>query len=214
MEKEKFNCPGCGAEINMDLHEFVDVTEDASYKEKILNGDFFLAECPACGGMTLAEYPVMYMDPSKKLTVYMAPGAEDELLDQMNSLEIPEADIDQEAVFRLVENSDELVEKILIADGGRDDRVIELYKAVLAENFRESMPGITADNMLYYTGEDGEFFFVFGMGNEEGEELTVDIDEEIYQDLAAGYMEALVVEPNKYARVNADWLSARIEVEA
>lgn len=214
MEKEKFKCPGCGHEMAMELHEFIDVTTDPVYKEKLLNGEFFKVKCPACGDETLAEYPVMYMDPDKKLTIYMAPGHEEDLLEQLNSLDIPDADVDPEAVFRLVDTCEELIEKILLADKGRDDRVIELYKAVLAENAKREWPQITADRLFYFFDEEDEFFIAFGMESGQGEELTIDIEDTIYNDLAEGYMEPLYVEPNKYAKVDSAWIAERIEVEA
>ena len=73
MEKEKFKCPNCEHEITMNLNEFVDVSTDPEFKEKIMNGEFFLIKCPECGDETLVEYPVMYMDPDKKMTNYMEP---------------------------------------------------------------------------------------------------------------------------------------------
>lgn len=214
MDKEKFKCPGCGHTMTMDLHEFIDVSTDPEYKEKLLGGEFFKVKCPACGDETLAEYPVMYIDPTKKLTVYLAPGHEDDLLAQLNSLDIPEADKDPEAIFRLVDTSEELIEKILIADRGRDDRVIELYKAVLAENAKRDWPQITAERLFYFFNEDEEFFIAFGMESGRGEELTIDIEEKIYCDLAEGYLEPLYIEANRYAQVNGDWIAERIEVEA
>lgn len=99
MEKEKFKCPNCEHEITMNLNEFVDVSTDPEFKEKIMNGEFFLIKCPECGDETLVEYPVMYMDPDKKLTIYMAPEHEADLLEQLNSLEVPEGDLDEEADF-------------------------------------------------------------------------------------------------------------------
>ena len=52
----------------------------------------------------------------------------EELLQQLNSLDIPDAEVGEEAVFRVVRSADQLLEKILIADGGRDDRLIELLQ--------------------------------------------------------------------------------------
>jgi hypothetical protein len=79
----------------------------------------------------MVEYPVMYMDPSRKLNIYMAPDHEEDLLDQLNSLDIPDADVDEESVYRLTSCGVQLMEKILIAESGRDDRIIELYKFIV-----------------------------------------------------------------------------------
>ncbi len=213
MEMEKIKCPGCGHEINMEIHEFVDVETDPEYKERIMNGSLFLVRCPECGEETLAEYPVMYMDPSKKLTVYMAPGHDDSLLTQLNSLEMPEAEVDTEAVLRVVESGEELLEKILIFDGGRDDRVLELYKAIIVENIRDEWPQIRREDILYFLDEDEDYFIIWNFENLAGEQMTVNIDDELYDQLKEDYLPALSLPAGKYAEVNQAWLDERINVE-
>lgn len=213
MERETFKCQGCGHEIVVNLNEFVDVTTDPEYKEQIMSGEFFLVKCPECGDETLAEYPVMYMDPSKKLTIYMAPGHDESLLEQLNSLDIPDAEVDDEAVFRVVGSSAELLEKILMADGNRDDRVLELYKAIIVENIKEEWPQIQIGDLLYFIDGDEEYFIVWDYDNAVGEQLTVNIDEELYAQLANDYLPGLAVPAGKYAEVNEQWLAERITVE-
>jgi len=213
MEREKIKCPGCGQEIVVNLQEFVDVCEEPEYKEKIMTGEFFMVKCPKCGAQTLAEHSVMYMDPSKKLTIYMAPGHDEDLLDQLNSLELPESEIDKEAVLRVVDDGSQLLEKILIYDGGRDDRVIELYKALIYENIREEWPRTRREDILYFIEKDTDFFIIWDYTNAAGEQLTVNLDEELYEELARDYMPALDVPAGKYAEVDAAWLAERVEVE-
>ena len=213
MEREKFKCPGCGEEIIMDIYEFVDVCEEPSYKEKVMNGSFFLAKCPKCGDETLAEYPMMYMDPSKKLTVYMAPEHDDSLLSQLNSLELPESAVDTEAIFRVVKDGGELLEKILIYDGGRDDRIIELYKALVYENIKDEWPDVHRENLLYYLEGEEDYFILWDYTNAMGEQLTVNLDDQLYEELVRDYLGALEVPAGKYAEVNAAWLAERVDVD-
>lgn len=213
MAVEIINCPGCDEEIRMNVHEFVDAQTDPELKDAIINGQFFLTECPNCGQTTLAEYPLMYTDSEKKLNVYMAPDYEPELLDQLNSLDIEDAELDEETSFRLVENGGELLEKILIAEAGRDDRVIELYKAVACENLKEEFPELCPEDMLYFRDEEGEeMFIVFDIENPFGEQLTIEVDPEIYEQMAKDCKDALWTEPGKYEVVNAEWLADRIDV--
>ena len=213
MEKEKIKCPGCGHEIIMNLHEFVDVTTDPDYKEQIINGQFFTVKCPECGDETLAEYPIMYMDPSKKLTVYMAPGHDDSLLEQLNSLELPESDLDDEAVFRVVEGGAELLEKLLIFECGRDDRVIELYKALVYENIKDEWSHIRREDLLFFLDGEEEYFIVWDYTNAAGEQLTVNLDEELYDKLKDEYLPALAVPAGKYVEVDYRWLETKVQVE-
>lgn len=214
MENNKIKCPNCGEEITVYVKEFVDVTTNPEYKEQILNGTFFLAVCPECGSETLMEYPVMYIDSERKLNIYMAPEHDDDLLEQLNSLEIPYGEEEKDAVFRVTSGCDELLEKILIAEGGRDDRIIELYKLIIAESLAEEVPGIHSSQFLYYKDEEEELFIVFGYENEEEEQLTVPFDEKLYNGLSEDYMDDLFIPPNQYAEVNSKWMEERIDFDA
>lgn len=213
MEMEKIRCPGCGQELNMGIHEFVDVEADPELKEQIMTGELFLVKCPDCGEETLAEYPVMYMDPAKKLNIYMAPGHDEDLLMQLNSLDMPEAEVDNDAVFRVVESGEELLEKILIFDRGRDDRILELYKAIIVENIKDEWPDVHHKDILYFTDEDEDYFIIWNYANLAGEQLTVNLDEEMYAQLRDNYLPALGIPAGEYAEVNEKWLAERIDVE-
>lgn len=214
MDREMLNCPNCDMEIGFKPIEFVDVSTDPDYKEKIMNGQFFMVKCPECGAEIMVEYPIMYMDPDKKLNIYMAPDHDGDLLDQLNSLDVPEADIDEDAVYRLVNGPTELLEKILLADGNRDDRIMELYKALIVESIREDFPQVQPQDLLYYVDGQEEYFIVWDYENEDGEQLTIEVDEELYQQLVEDHMPALMIPANKYAEVDAVWLMDRVEVES
>ena len=121
----------------------------------------------------------------------MVPDHEDDLLDNLNSLDVPETDLDPEAEFRLVNCSSELLEKILLRDNNRDDRVIELYKALICENIKEDWPDVTPDAILYYKEPDDEYFIIWDYVNAAGEQLTVNLDEELYEDLKTNYISAM-----------------------
>lgn len=213
MEREMLNCPNCDMEIGFKPIEFVDVSTDPDYKEKIMNGQFFMVKCGECGAEIMVEYPVMYMDPEKKLNIYMAPDHDGDLLEQLNSLDVPECDEDKDAIFRLVNSPTELLEKILLADGNRDDRIMELYKAIVVENIREEFPQVVPQDLLYYIDGDEEYLIVWDFDNEDGEQLTISIEEELYQDLYNDFVGALEIPANKYAEVDATWLADRVDVE-
>ena len=190
-------CPNCEENIKVPMNEFVDVVENPEYKEQIIEGEFFLNRCGNCGDHVLVEYPLMYMDPDKKLNVYMAPAHEEDLLDQLNSLDVPGADLDSESQFRLTSNGLNLMEKILIFERGRDDRILELYKFIIWEDVKEQWDDL----------EQGDLLFMF----DDEEKLTIPIDDELYSELEENYFEALSIPPGKYAEVDQEWISERFE---
>ncbi|WP_462377895.1 hypothetical protein, partial [Emergencia timonensis] len=123
-----------------------------------------------------------------------------------------EGDLDEEAIFRVVGNSAELLEKILLADGGRDDRVMELYKAIIVENMKEEWPDVKIRDLLYFFDNGEEYFIIWDYDNAAGEQLTVNVDDELYTQLKDDYLAALAIPANKYAEVNDKWLAERIDV--
>lgn len=211
-ENPKIACPNCGEQIVIILNEFVDVATDPVYKEKILTGDFFTVKCPKCGDETIIEYPMMYIDPEKKLNIYMSPEQDDQLLEQLNSLTVPDSDIDAESKFRLVANSAQLIEQITMAEAGRDDRILQAYKMIICENSKEEMPGMASTDLFYTRDLDEEFFVLWPMGNDEGDQLTLGLDPKLYDELAVDLGELLETEPNKYVRIDDDWITKRIEI--
>jgi hypothetical protein len=198
-------CPGCGETINVNMNEFVDVVENPEYKAAIVEGDFFFNTCPGCGEGVMVEYPVMYMDPSRKLNIYMAPDHEEDLLDQLNSLDIPDADVDEESVYRLTSCGVQLMEKILIAESGRDDRIIELYKFIVWDSVKADWPDLEEGDLLYMYEDDEEFLVVWPSDNGDGEKLTMSFDPELYAELAENYSDVMKIPASKYAEVNQSW---------
>ena len=153
------------------------------------------------------------MDPEKKLTIYLAPDHEPGLVDQLNSLEIPDEAVDEEAVFRVVSFSSQLLEKIMIFDNGRDDRVMELYKAVVTESIREDWPDVTPVDLIYYANDGEEYLIIWDESTAPGDEkLTVLLDDGLYKRLEDDYGYALRIPAGKYAEVDSLWLAERAEI--
>ena len=204
-------CPGCGETITVNMNEFVDVVENPEYKAAIVEGDFFFNTCPGCGEGVMVEYPVMYMDPSRKLNIYMAPDHEEDLIDQLNSLDIPDSDVDEESVYRLTSCGVQLMEKILIAESGRDDRIIELYKFIVWDSVKADWPDLEEGDLLYMYEDEDEFLVVWPSDNGDGEKLTMSFDPELYTELAENYSDVMSIPAAKYAEVNQSWIGERFE---
>ncbi len=204
-------CPNCEKDIEVPMNEFIDVAENPEYKRQIIEGDFFLNRCNNCGDNVLVEYPLMYMDPDKKLNIYMAPAHENDLLDQLNSLDVPEAALDTESHFRLTSNGVSLMEKLLIFERNRDDRILELYKFIIWEDVKEHWQDLEPGDLLFMFDDEEDYFVIWNSDNGNDEKLTIPIDEELYSELEENYLEALSIPPGKYAEVNQEWISERFE---
>lgn len=205
----KIECPKCGKNIDFNTNAFVDVKENPELKPAIIQGEFFMITCTDCGDQTLVEYPLTYMDPDKKLNIHMEPGHDKTLLDNLNSLELPEEAIDKEAVFRVVNNGVELMEKILIYEKNRDDRVIELYKFIIWNKVLEIWPKLIPGDLIYGFDNEGEYLIIWTSDNGKGEKFTIPMEEKIYMGLKDNYKKQLEIQPGKYAEVNQDWVGRR-----
>ncbi len=208
-EKLELECPGCGAPVKINTMEFVDVQENPELKSQIIEGEFFLTQCEECGDLLLVEYPLTYVDADRKLTVYMEPEHDEEVLENLNSLDIPVTDEDADKNFRLVYNGVQLMEKILIAEKGRDDRVIELYKFLIWDQVKEEWPDLEPGDLLYMFDDEEEYLVIWTSDNGDDEKLTITLDDEMYDGIEEDYMQYMQIEPGEYAEVDQDWISER-----
>lgn len=199
-ERFDFDCPNCGAEISVNSGEFIDVSQDPEQKSQVISGEYFCVTCPQCGEEMLVEHPVVYIDPDKKFNVYMEPEHDEDLLDTLNSIKLPEG------TYRLVSTGLELVEKIFIEDAGRDDRIIEVYKYLLAEETHEEVPDLISEDIIYTCLNGEETFVVWSSDNGDGDKLTAELNPEYYSELEKNYGHLLTLPENKYAEVNRKWL--------
>lgn len=210
MEIYDVECPGCGRNFRMDPQEFCDVTDDPDLKQRIIEGDYFMNICPECGAMVIVEYPIMYIDRNRKLKVYMAPGHEPDLLEQMNSLEIRDEE-EKDCVLRLTTNGVELMEKILIREAGLDDRLIELYKFLVWDQMKEEWPDLEEGDLLFMYDDEESYLVVWPSDNGSDEKLTTPIDPDLYRELAETCMGAMSIPEGNYAQVDQKWIGERFE---
>ena len=205
-------CGVCGEKMPLTFREFVDAKENPQYKKMILDGSFFNVVCPKCGTAALVEYPVMYMDPDKKLNIYMVPRHDRNLIANLNSLKLPEDKVDGDEIKRVTSSSEDLVEKILIYDRGRDDRIIELYKLLISERMRVQWPEMYRTKMLFLPDERGDMFVVRDFNREPGgEKLTVVLNEEDYDSMEKDFGKYLKTQPGEFVEVNRKWIEGRID---
>lgn len=119
-------CPGCGKQSTATVYNSVNVSESPDLKQKVLNGELFVHECPFCGERTLLRNSFLYHDPEKKIIVCLSDrpiGAE--------GLE--------EYTSRRVTDVGTLVEKVKILDAGLDDRAMELCKVITRQELGKSV---------------------------------------------------------------------------
>ena len=94
--------------------------------------------------MAPLTYDSLYVDSRRNIMIYMAPVMNAEIKAEIAELE-QEKGIDK----RLVDNINDLKEKIMIADNHLDDRVIEIIKIMYIDQMKKEMEDDTLLNILF-----------------------------------------------------------------
>lgn len=207
----KLQCPDCGKEINFTIWESVNVDLDPEEKDRIKAGTFNQAVCPKCGFSGGVQYPCLYHDMTLKKQVYVLPDNFDVEREKANEtfkvLEGNMADLPVEAFvngysFRAVHNFNELREKVCIWDDGLDDKVIEMYKAVLVSNTQDEENPVES---LYFVPEEDDYKIEALF--RDGSPGYADFDMSFYEKLDIAYHEKLqeLEHKTEYCVIDIGW---------
>ena len=164
---EELECPKCGHKHSLRKYKVINVTEKAKLKEDILKNRLFQFSCDSCEYMAPLTYDSLYVDSQRNIMIYMTPVMNTEIKEEIAALEQ-----EQGPDKRLVDNINDLKEKIMIADNHLDDRVIEIIKIMYLDQIKKEMEEDTLLNILFDYNRDNYCFLVFfqkkGIGKIEG----------------------------------------------
>lgn len=161
-------CPACCEDGNFQTYPFVDAENDPELKESIFNRDLFRFICPECGEEILVSYSCTYLDKGNEFVVALVtdPDAERTSVEATGY------------TLRIVRSINEFVEKIALMEDGLDDRVAELYKIMLEDQFEEERQGAEILG-IYYGGQnldDKSLIFFIITGNAENVRAMLSFD--------------------------------------
>ncbi len=154
------NCPACFEDSNFRIYSSIDISENAALKEDIFSREIFKFRCPNCGEEILVAYDCTYTDPENKYIVALLPDAEQEA---DSNLKV------EGHTLRIVRSINEFVEKIALVEDKIDDKVVELYKIMLEDQFEDERPGSKVLG-IFYGGrnfEDNSLLFFIITENSE-----------------------------------------------
>lgn len=171
--KTTVSCPACLEEGTFKICTFVDFAESPDLKESIFNRSLFRYTCPECGEEILVSYNCTYLDKDNRFMVALIPSKDDSTIETAGY------------TLRIVRSINEMVEKIALMEEGIDDRIIELYKIMLEDQFEEERQG-TEILGIYYGGQNPEtknLLFYIITGNAEN--CRAELSFEAYNAIAA-----------------------------
>ena len=209
-------CSKCGQQHKVIIYKSINTADNPELKAKVADGSLFLWECPHCGQMNLARYETLYHDPAGKLMVWLIPAGE------ISEAQMQAITMHTKAmggyILRRVNDMGTLMEKVLIAEAGLDDIVLEMCKYVTKlEMLQKSVPAEQKDEFMASTfhfyrceGEGDERIITF-MYALDGQMLGVNIGWNVYQDCAGILERNPQIRPEEgFAKIDAEWLASKM----
>ncbi len=162
----QITCPACCTEQSFKTCPNIDAAAEPEIKESIFNRDIFRFVCPECGEEILVAYNCTYIDRNNNFMVALMTDGDG-------------ANVVAEGyTLRIVRTINEFVEKIALMEDGVDDRIVELYKIMLEDQFEEERQGAELLG-IYYAGQDFEkkqLVFYIITGNAENVRAILSFD--------------------------------------
>lgn len=174
-------CANCSYKHQAESLPLINVQENPSLKEKVMDGSLFVWECPCCGRRNLLKFQTVYHDPSRRLMVWLLPEGE-------KAPEAVEAAITQleDYTLRRVTDPGALMEKVKIAEAGLDDAAMEMCKYVTAmEMYKKNPDNAIMEATFRFVrleGADNDILLAFPLGNQM---QVVNIGFNVYEDARA-----------------------------
>ena len=209
-------CSKCGQQHKIIIYKSINTADNPELKAKVADGSLFLWECPHCGQMNLARYETLYHDPAGKLMVWLIPAGE------ISEAQMQAITMHTKAMggytLRRVNDMGTLMEKVLVAEAGLDDIVLEMCKYVTKlEMLQKSVPAEQKDEFmastfhLYLAEGDGDGRILTFMYALDGQMLGVNVGWNVYQDCAGILERNPQIRPEEgFAKIDAEWLASKM----
>ncbi len=209
-------CSKCGEQHKVVVYRSINIADNPELKAKVMDGSLFLWECPHCGQVNLAKYETLYHDPAGKVMFWLVPQGE------ISETQMQAITMHTKAMggytLRRVNDMGTLMEKVLVAEAGLDDVVLEMckyvtklemvQKSVSAEQKDEFMASVFHFYRAEGEGEERILTFMYALG---GQMLGVNIGMNVYQDCAGILERNPQMKPaDGFERIDADWLSSKL----
>lgn len=206
MKQYQLVCPRCRGQFVHETAGSADGAKDPEVKEKIFSGDFFTASCPNCGNVSAILLPFLYHDSEKHFMVQLIDEAEQDPFENALSVMQEEDEIREHALknswkMRIVRHPNELLEKILLFEDGKDDRAVELLKQMILPVLKEQT-GTDACGLLWSPSGDGAVFVV---ETEEGFIGEIPFEPERYRYAAEKILPGLDEVHLNSRRIDQEW---------
>ena len=202
-KKMSVKCSKCGTEIEVTVFESVNTDYAADITDQIISGDLFNAKCHNCGFVSHLEYDILYHDVKHGAMIWVLHDNSPEYASKIAELR-SSANVLGYKTTRIVNNINELRQKVACLENGRDDRIVELCKVFIAYNLLSKQPDFEFNNAFYTNFLDQERVFLY---DKDGQELSCELTDDAYSLLCDMYYNSEYASEFQeyYALVDYDW---------
>ena len=152
--QDTITCPNCGTTSDTVVWESLNSISDRDEIDRLLEGSFFMHECPGCHSNIELTYPCLYNDMLAGVMVqYIVDENKlDEAIGMIEDIKKDDASAEEAPQkTRIVTTHNALREKVLIFQDGLDDMTIEALKAVMMNRFIDEGQ-IDGEAQVFYGG--------------------------------------------------------------
>ncbi len=196
-EKKSFDvdCPSCGCQGKFITYNKIDICENPELRDKIFNREIFMFNCGECNEKFMIAYNTVYIDRENKYALALITDGSSGF--SGDGITIGEYDL------RIVRTVNSFIEKITLFEDGIDDRVAELLKLWLYENFETQTKSKAV--AIFYGGRIPEtdqlkFFFI----GEENSSMETEISMESYRNIL-GHFQGSEFDKKDECEIDNDW---------
>lgn len=183
--KISISCPDCGASFEATIFDSINTDFAPDVPESIISGDRFTVKCPKCGFVSHLEYDLLYNDLRHNTMVWLIHRENDDFNKKV--AEARAAFAMPGIATRMVHTAKALREKAACLEMGRDDRVIELCKAMVVTQLLTQYPDFALAESYYIAEKASERIYCF---DQEGKQLCCDLDADLYHKVEKLFVEA------------------------
>jgi hypothetical protein len=182
------------------VYPLVDSNRNPKLKQKILNGEFFVRHCSNCDEKMMIWHDTMYQDHEKGFLIYLTNDVVEIsktmewTRDEKNIGHMPE-----DTRIRIVQNQNQLKEKLNLFEYELDDRVIELIKLQLLDVL-DNIPAWLKD-VLCWVKKNGDFEFTL-LGDEVD---VVGVRRQAYAMMLFKYVKQLAKANKSEVQIDMEW---------
>lgn len=217
VKREKIACPYCGHEQEIETYENIDIDIDEGMREKIMSEEILTFKCEECGEKAITAFPCLVSNLEKRYIFWLLANFNDEQKEELDR-EFEESMKDKkDKEFaegyqrRIVGSVNELKEKILLADVGLDDRVMEIVKMLCVSEVSDQLKGEQLSEVRFNQTKDGQMFLVL-VFIDRGPAM-IDLTQEMYEKVAKMFANDIekMTPKEGFAEIDPFWASSVID---